>query len=461
MTSAFRSIITRGSALPMLELETEPSLNSPATPASPVKAMDLDFFSRLPLELKLEILSYIPDLVSLYRIVCASQSLQVAFKSCPAKIVGSIRAGLPGELRDLVDETLSTLSNLTLARRNSNCLNGMIDIAKYDFCVTGEDTGIDNGFPLNATSRIVHWLLLIACRIETVAEAFLSSHLDRTNSIEVEHVADPAFYFPWESPTRNFYYPKGRPFIPETWATVSYIESFWVVTTVWRVQLQSLRFPERSDGKAKSSQPDSKYDLNLESGLDRFEWEEDQVECVQDYLDAESIQLNDIALEALQGALRESRFYSRRPANLPLLSEPPRDEYSRAWHQGLEHTTSKPSAVHWFLIQSHPTRGYNTLMRNVDWEPFRRLGFGFWDAKRMCALGLLNNGEAKSRPQHDQQPWRKGRLGVGLDMTIGQTSFAWRSIRLGGERLSPDPDNEKYANNLLRRWGSVSPKFAP
>jgi len=411
---------------------------------APVTVMALDIFYRLPLELRLEILSYIPDLVTLYRITCASEALRVSFQSYPASIASTITARLPVELRGLLDKTLLILSS-------------RIGKVKYADYVVDYDTSIaapsrnhanfDAAFPSDVPFGTVLWLLLIACRIEMITQSLLSSHLDRINRIEIEHIADPAFRFSWEGFRQRFGgYPKGHPFTPETRASISYSELNRVVSSTWKLQLRSLRFPEAGSYKeATSAERDSKHDLDLDPGLDRFQWDEDQVECVQDHLNAANILLNDIDPGSLRKSLAMSGFYSSHPQELPLLSEPPIDEYSQAWGQDLNRTRMKTSAVNWFLIMSHPNRGYNTLMRNVDWEPFRRLGFGFWDNKRMCALGLQDNGDAIARPPDDQETWlqRRNRLkvGVGCKMTIGQTSFAWRSIRLDGERLSAHPDS--------------------
>ena len=295
--------------------------------------------------------------------------------------------------------------------------------------------------PSGASIQRIQWLVLVACRIEQLTALFLKLHLERLNRVEIQHISDCSFRFHWESARRRAPYPSGRPFTPQQRATVSWVELFRAATACWGAQLRSLQSRSESDSTVRCKSQDAQTVLEELKELvsDLPDWQMDQIRSAEELLSTELRAVSDMDPEALQNWLAVSNFYSTTPAELPSISEPPANEEAALWGQGIQASERPSSAYHWFSIQAQPDSWYNDLMRGLDWTLFRQLGFGFWDRQRMCAMGL------------GSLPYKDSGTGMAYDggnidkMRVGQVSFAWRSLKLDGKRLTTDPTEDGSA----------------
>ena len=305
----------------------------------------------------------------------------------------------------------------------------------------GDATQDLENMPADASLKSIQWLVLLACRIEQLTALFLRLYLERFNRLELQHISDSSFRFPWEfnrGPPRP--YPHGRPFIPQERATVSWIEVFRAATACWGAQLRSLQSQLESDPvRYRGRKCQKTLDELKEFFMGLPDWQTDQVHSAEELLSTEMRAVSDMDQEAIQKRLVVSDFYSTTPIELPFISEPPADEGAVLWGQGIQ-ASERPSTAHiWFLIHASTDSGYNRLMRGLEWTPFRRLGFGIWDSQRMCAMGLSNlpfkdSGTGVAFGRVNIRSWR-----------VGQVSFAWRSLKLDGKRLTPDPTEDGSA----------------
>ena len=293
---------------------------------------------------------------------------------------------------------------------------------------------IDDILP-RASTESIRWLILVACRVEQLTALFLRLHLERFNRLEIQHISDSSFRFPWESNRGAKPYPSGRPYTPQKRETVSWIELFRATTACWGAQLRSFQSQVEPDRTIRPESPNAPTMLLELEGcfMGLPDWQSDQIHSAEDFLSEELGTVSDMDQEAIQKLLIVSDFYSTTPMELPFMSEPPADEGARLWGQGIQASERPSSAYHWFRIMASTNSGYNRLMRGLEWAPFRRLGFGFWDRQRMCAMGLssLYSEDPGTGMAHDGGNIEK--------MKVGQVSFAWRSLTLDGKRLTPDP----------------------
>ena len=396
-------------------------------------------FSTLPLEIRLAILSCIADLPTLHRLTYTSSAMKDAFESAPANIARQFLCKCPTRFRQVVVATARVHQSEVFHRtKGEKLVHDRHTNPNSMELQAGVDDGQDVGNISQITSKeTIQWLLLIACRIEQLSESFLNLLLDRLDRLELEHISDSSFRFHWE-----FYhasvkpYPQGRPYIPQRRETVSWVEYYRVNLCLWSALLRSLHTKScvnSEDGCTGHSF--ESYNHLVESE----HWRRDQIELVERFLNTEGVTLGSLDGEALQSHLVESGFYTCPPPSIPIISEHPTDSDASTWGQGIQSAEMPSVADHWFSIQAQFNGWYNNLMRGLPWEPFRQLGFGFWDRQRMCGLGLCSNVYEKVEGEPAYGEARLGKMGV------GQVSFAWRSLKLDGKRLTPDPRDDGSA----------------
>lgn len=406
--------------------------------------MNFDRFSNLPLEIRLAILSCVTDLPTLHRLTYASPAMSAAFESSPVHVVRRIMCRIPRRCRDVMAATARAYDH-RLSESSLDKHLTLTDIQQpglwQSYAEEDARQDFDDILPGNST-RSIHWLILVACRVEQLTALFLRLHLERFNRLEIQHISDSSFRFPWESNRgASKPYPSGRPYTPQKRDTVSWVELFHATTACWGAQLRSFKSQLESDRTIRRESPNAQTMLlELERcfmGLP--DWQRDQIDSAEELLSADVRAVSTMDEEALQNLLVVSGFGLTTPTELPSISEPPADEDAVLWGQGIQASERSSTAYHWFSTQARPDCWYNRLMRGLDWTPFRRLGFGFWDLQRMCTMGLSS------------LPYKDSGRGLAYDggsidkMKVGQVSFAWRSLKLDGKRLTPDPTEDGSA----------------
>ena len=406
--------------------------------------MQLDRFSTLPSEIRLAVLSYLPDLPTLHRLTYASPAMRVAFEGSSAHVVRQTLCRIPKRCRNVMAATARVYCHILseLSSERSSTVTHQQTPQPLGFHVEGDVKPDLDNIPADASLKAVQWLVLVACRIEQLTALFLRLSLEKFNRVELQHMADPSFRFPWEcnrgAPKP---YPEGRPFHQQERATVSWVEVFRIATACWGAQLRKLQSQLESNATIRCQDPDLQRILNELERLSTElpDWQKDQIQSAEDTLSEELGTVSDMDQESIQKLLIVSGFYSTGPIELPFISEPPVDEGARLWGQGIQASERPSVAYTWFRIHASTTSGYNRLMRGLEWAPFRRLGFAFWDRHRMCAMGL-----SSLAFQELGTEIAFGRVNIGK-LKVGQVSFAWRSLTLDGKRLTPDPTTDGSA----------------
>ena len=401
-----------------------------------------DRFTILPLELRLQILAYVQDLATLYRLIHSSEAMKLAFQNCPGEIVYRCIAELPKPLRGLsyaVAINLHLLGAAQPVRKNDdNIAPPIIDLEQ-------SEQALDNNEHMIRESSFesMEWFLLLACRMETLSAVFLDTLLKRINRIEIEHVPLETLKEISDG-RREEKYPPGIRFTPKLWAHVRWNESLRFISSIWRLQLQHmLQNIQPSRCTLRKDYVDRDIPLN---------WEMDQLAAAQDFVAEEGVSIHDFSPKTLHQELQREFFYTKAPPSLPSLpchsqmksvDRPPRRQ------QGV----GPNYATRWFWPRSRRVSRARTMYK-VPWKPFRRMGLGMWDGRRIQDLGLLST----SFPIETQfSPGERGEISPGAEacqgpassMSDGRVAFAGRSVKLDGERCSPDP-------SIGYRWGLLS-----
>lgn len=156
-------------------------------------------------------------------------------------------------------------------------------------------------------------------------------------------------------------------------------------------------------------------------------WELDEIDCVYEHL-------NDV--QASTGTLAEdlehpSAFPPGQDSHVAWISQPqpvPQNfETDYLWGQCMEAFALSSLGYNWFHGYVH--RMSTSPLRGLSFEPFRCLGFGIWDLKKMAALKMLNI------PSKLDPPVGKLAYVPGIDKRLSDDDlmFTWASLEEFGE----------------------------
>lgn len=246
----------------------------------------------------------------------------------------------------------------------------------FDACIEDEAPSP----PLSKDStrlEAVQSVLEAAYQIQCLTQSFLETHLERANSLRPSHLLDPNFRY---SNTPLCDHPMGRNYEPDTNDAPSWIEEQRVYRALWRIQLyyDFVKYSKKQDDPCD----DVRTTLHLK-GPRRvwgrlLSWELDEMGCVYEYL-------NDIRSpkETLKLPSIKHSDIRRMPQRIP---EDTESDY--IWCQCTD-ALENPS-MGFYFFHKHASRMPTSPMYVESFAPFRRVGFGIWDLKRMFGLGMLN-----------------------------------------------------------------------
>ncbi len=400
-------------------------------------AKDHDDFVKLPAEIQVLVMMLVPDLPALQHLISASHTLNAMFDQNHIKIANAIMSRLTLELRQIMRAVAFALTESTDAPLiDGEVFHNMGSSKEEQFRDVDEKFGIPtlpSTLPLSTTRR----LLLVSCRIQRVSNHFITTQFARLNRIEVAHLlienqSDGLYGF-------LDYTRTAVPYTPKDSGPARWIERYWVECTLWRLQLLAIFGVHHgrvrcSDARsiAKQATTTSSTFLGMQKVL--LLGEKDQMDGMWEYMNEEQLSMRETSLKSLEVEYLHSDIDFPASARLPLLDEIPTDELARAWEQ------DRPAARRQTRARSYLDSNMTGLDGSppcVDWEPFRRLGFGFWDWRRVCDMELLTN-------QYSEHVWSyfpRGstlRDGVGIRMSPRNCLFTWMSIKLDGEKIVGD-----------------------
>lgn len=392
-----------------------------------------DYLQKLPMELQLAILCYLPDLPCLYRLSCVSRSMNAVFESRPIEILEAIMGDLTGDLRYLLRANAVALSSTLI---NIAPLDPHFDHDSHK----GERTYFSlklqdcvNPLPPTIPLASIQQLVLLSCRIEELAVSFFNTYLTRFNRLEFE---------PRPEPSQKDPPPHGEKasFTPRAIASIGWCEYYRVVCSLWQIQL-SFSTCDLSKMRSRWSKMVAEADrlIRYTQLTDkRTRREQDTIACVKEFLEEQERTLMNTSLEHLQ---RESDTFITPPESqfmLPLIASP--SQHPRLQLQDRDRGPPAQygsSAFRWFSNNSayYPRE----LFESKDWHHFRRLGFGIWDRERMRCMGLISKDNIEAGPHWDAE---KSSAKFGRKMTSEEQALTWKSIKLDGRYAFPRPENK-------------------
>ncbi|MCJ1302768.1 hypothetical protein MMC08_005573 [Hypocenomyce scalaris] len=384
-----------------------------------------DPFQRLPAPIHLMIIKLVPDFSSLYHLVQASTSAAGILEECYSEVAGALISRFPRELQQVICAVAVALANSSI---HSQLVGDDLSTSFEQFLKLSIHEKTRNPIPSDIPASAIGNLVCLACKIHQVAAMFLKTHIDRVNSLEPMHLLNPTHRFFYD-PFRD--YPKGRRYTPQQTGAASWAEEYRVVRALWRLQLycvlrQGPVWP--SSGEASDNASNASPDHGLSRVWGHLQpWEIDEMECIQDYLDEIHISLREPVFQVPE------RSVTLRPqssvlvdaataAASSILAEPPTDVAARVWHQdqqAAEHTSDGYNFFHTYGLRSPMSP-----LKESAWQPFRRLGFGIWDRKRMVALEMFRALREVYSPSDGEQNITE----VGIRMSINNVCFTWHSI---------------------------------
>ena len=397
-----------------------------------------DYLQKLPVELQLAILCYLPDLPCLYRLSCASRSMNAVFESRPVEILEAIMSDLTRDLKYLLRANVVALAStlIDIAPLDAGYLydtyrrEHTYQSLKLQDCV--------NPLPPTLPLASVQQLVLMSCRIEDLAVTFFNTYLTRFNRIEVK--SSPSLAPASGKALSQSDTPQPREtahFTPRAIRSISWCEYYRVISSLWQIQL-GFSTCDLSKMRSLWSKMVAEADrlIRYTQLTDkRAPWEQDTIACVKEFLEEEERTLMNTSLKHLQNESDNFTTPTQSQFILPLISSPSPDP-SRLENSESGSVQHGSSAYIWFSGNSAWVP--RELFEDKDWQHFRRLGFGIWDRKRMMCMGLMTKIVDEADPTLGAE---KSSANFGRKMTPEEQASAWKSIKLDGRYALPRPGN--------------------
>ena len=340
------------------------------------------------------------------------------FEECSAEIVAAVIRPLPQEIQRVIRAVAIALSDQCPGQAPGSDAPARSMSSALDEITIGAMS--KDSIPRHLSFASIDILLNCACQIYQLTVQFLQCHIQRLNSIQPQHLADPTYRIclrkTWE-------YPKGRAYTPSRTGFPSWVEEYRVVHAFWLIQLYRILQTELKPMNGNESNvPDKDYGFSAALGDRLKEWELDNMECVQDWLDEMQISLYTFS-EAVPLSSKSSVSLEEADTR-SALDHPPTDRFSHRWQQDMAATQHENASYR--LFHTYGQKSPSSMLRNSQWQFFRRLGFGIWDLKRMVKMELLS--VPRQVPEPDGTVF-----GFGVRLGIGDVCFTWESIEASEE----------------------------
>ena len=337
------------------------------------------------------------------------------FEECCAEIVGAVIGPLPEELQQIIRAVAMALLDQSPGRTSSSEASAPGIESALEALSIGAT--MNDPIPLSLPLSLTEILVRCACHIYQLAAEFLECHIKRLNAIQPQHLVDPRHGFSAKGTFEN--YPKGRAYTLPITGTPSWVEEYRVVRALWRLQLYRILKNKYEPFKGKSSPVQAEdYEFSEAWGTRLKDWELDDMECVQDWLNEMHISLYPVTetvhLSSSQVSLKEAERRS-------VQEHAPTDKISHAWQQDFD--ASQHFSMSFRFFHTYGKKSPSSVLKNSQWKTFRRLGFGIWDLKRMAVMELL--AVPKEVPEPDGTKYRTG---IGAPLAISDVCFTWKSI---------------------------------
>ncbi|KAF5227314.1 hypothetical protein FAUST_11863 [Fusarium austroamericanum] len=395
-------------------------------------------FELLPHEILLPIVTSLPGLDTLWNLMRASPHIWRLFSSHALTITEGILSGpnsiLPPKVRELIRGVILVRSK-ALPFRNldefqTQFLRGVVPIREPEdakFITLGPESLSTSIVPL----PILQSVIATAYQISVLSQACLSSYLARLKNVRPLHAFNPKpYYTHGYGPNDDWVAAWDREFVGIPAKVVdagqpSWVEEMRALRAIWIIQLVGETKAVVGDKIGKSWTKEDIDTLNQMNAADLVERpgnpisKAEEIRTAMDYLTSLGRAQNDNyyrlprpppfsespgwitaspesskVLRALWGYRRNGQMHrlekgtaipeDSTPLRRPILSENAR------WEQTEEFLSRESSGVSsWAFLTIGPGNG--SPIPGVKFDSFRRLGFAFWDKRRMCLLGLTRD----------------------------------------------------------------------
>ncbi|KAL1969769.1 hypothetical protein VTN77DRAFT_7278 [Rasamsonia byssochlamydoides] len=351
-------------------------------------------FEHLPREVLLAIMQHVP-LPFLHSLVYASPAAARIFDAYGVAILeAAMTATLPDQIQDIIRLVAMVRSSAVECR----------SLGEFSRLYIGPEA---SDFPpplsMDLSPAILRGMLVTAWQVWCLTHACLQHYIDRCMALQPSHLVDPTFEFgikapPWQEQ------PAGKRYQPRNAGPPSWVEEQRVARAFWQVQMLYDLRKAAVQGQLGWPQDD----------LDRLHWldaatfwratgvQAEQIWAVMEYIDE---------METKGGCSAQKPPWPVREVTVRWPTPEPvsQDASGLDWEQDAVHLDKETPGYRCVgLLAGHA----RSPLRYVTFAPFSRLGFAFWDLKRLCALELV-----------DPPP-----KSVGSFVPYGRLAFTWCSI---------------------------------
>lgn len=333
-----------------------------------------DPFCTLPMPLPMMILEAIEDLSTLSYLLEASPSAAIIFGQHYCEITEAVLHRLPLEWQRLLRTIVAIQSNRLVIKDQMNSFEDpsqcRVPAIVRNIKATRLLTRTTHSF------TAVRSLVSSAGQVQRLSQCFFDTFLARVNGIRPYRIADELYHYcdyPQELPER-------RPYQPLPSGPVSWIEEQRVLRALWRLQLYFCLVSIVHDRGGTDGIVRNAFLIERPHTVWAGEnaWEIGELECVHEFL---------VEKETSTAPLSQLPCVASGPVTVPQLPPEHIQTHCR-WEQTPMDFANwpGPGASYFCAIGTYPC----SPLRGASFKPFRRLGMGIWDRKKMVGLGLLN-----------------------------------------------------------------------
>ena len=351
-----------------------------------------DPFGILPLPIPIFILNGLEDLGTLHHLLQASPAANSIFAQHYCEVAEAILANFVPELRQLLRVVVSIRSQPVLIRALCNSLEAFDAFRAIH--IRGPDAGVTVLSKSTTTLAAVRSLAGTAAQVQRLSASFFATHLARINNIRPYRSDGRKHWDPkWD---RGETEPELVRYHIQKCEEPSWVEEQRVLRALWRVvvyrDIQDLTPPyEGQKGKlwdTLAAEGPLRVWLRLDGDgkhnrIGKLCWDLQELECVHDFL----LELSYPAMHLQRLPVIEASSYTT-PKELPFL------DITENHRSHMYREVQLPSRGYpFFCSEIHDV--YRFALSRCDFKPFRLLGLGIWDRKRLEKLGLAVSGNWK------------------------------------------------------------------
>lgn len=438
-------------------------------------------FSRLSPELLIIILRHVPDLPSLYKLICASAKANAAFEIDPSRILDQVvERSIPGfkHLARMVAILGSLSTQISPHEHSENppsrpTFETLVN--KYKQLPEDVLTLAPPSFAFAAGTPGPRYLLLTAYRIENLRHICIVTLLQ---NIHEYLFSSPMNGKTEKEPGRTLkQFRPGVSFKPAAWWSPSWVERFRVERALWKLIIYwNIRAidpdlatddPGFHQYNARLRHISSSIGPEMPERPASYSHEPEEMSCisvaVQEFLDCESLELfttfyNQVQKSQIRKAWSKSCAVLEETINWNFEEPKPLSSweaiYWGQWRDAAFRLNSLQRSSYWsswHLCVSHS----KLKLKNRDIHFPDYLGLCLWDCKRLVYLGLAHIKDKYLDPclghPYSWHPRQSYDIFYSLNIirTRWQKAFLQELVRLPGGQWHP---LSKDCKQLIRRW---------